>query len=289
MKDHGFERILLATDESEQAEAAVAVAASFALSSQASVRVIHVWNLEVHHRHGVWDVETRSEAARLIAAAVNRLRELGVEADGEVGRADHNHVGAAIAESAREFNADLVVIGSRGLSDWQAMWQHSVSQAVLSSVDCPVLIVRGTKPAGVHKPQRVLLALAGGDDVDRGVRAAIAAASAPGSCVLVLHVPQAIFGAQGFAYIEPDQDVRYTVETATAMLRAAGVPAESRVAESEQVARLVADAAAQWKADVIVVGASRVGDLTSLLFGSVTHDLLRGTDIPVLVAERARR
>jgi nucleotide-binding universal stress UspA family protein len=288
MKDHGFERILLATDDSEQAEAAAAVAASFALGSHASVRVVHVWNLEVHHRHGVWDVETRSEAIRLITAAVNRLRDLGVEAVGEVGRADHNHVGAAIAESARQFKADLVVIGSRGLSDWQAMWQHSVSHAVLGSVDCPVLIVRGTKPAGVHRPQRVLLALAGGEDIGRGVRAAIAAASAPGSCVLVLHVPQAIFGAQGFAYVESDEDVTYTIETATTLLRAAGVPAESRVAESAHVARLVADAAAQWSADVIVVGSSRVGDLTSLLFGSVTHDLLRGTDIPVLVAERAR-
>jgi nucleotide-binding universal stress UspA family protein len=288
MKNHGFERILLATDESEQAEAAAAVAASFALGSRASVRVVHVWNLEVHHRHGVWDVETRSEAIQLITAAVNRLRELGVEAEGEVGRADHNHVGAAIAESARQFNADLVVIGSRGLSDWQAMWQHSVSQAVLGSVDCPVLIVRGVKSAAVRRPQRVLLAVAGGDDIDRGVRAAIAAASAPGSRVLVLHVPQAIFGAQGFAYVERDEDVTYTIETAMAMLRAAGVPAESRVAESAQVARLVADSAAEWDANVIVVGSSRVGDLTSLLFGSVTHELLRGTDIPVLVAERAR-
>jgi nucleotide-binding universal stress UspA family protein len=288
MKNHGFGRILLATDGSEQAEAAVAVAASFALASNAAVRVEHVWSLEVHHRHGVWDVEMRSEADRLIRAAVSRLRAVGVEADGELSRADHKHVAAAVGEAARQFKADLVVVGSRGLTDWKALLDNSVSHNLLRSVDCPVLIVRG-KPSRVpFRPRRVLLAIAGGDDVTPAVRAAIAAASADGSTVRVLHVAQAFVGAQGFSYFEPEEEIQATVTTATDMLQAAGIATDSVVAKPGSVAQVVADAAAAWQADVIVIGSSRMSDVAGVLFGSVTHDLLRATERPVLVAERIR-
>jgi nucleotide-binding universal stress UspA family protein len=50
----------------------------------------------------------------------------------------------------------------------------------------------------------------------------------------------------------------------------------------------VAEVAAGWNADLIVVGSSRIGDLGSLLLGSVSHDLLHGTKRPVLIAERVK-
>ncbi len=288
MSNQGFGRILLATDGSDQAKAAVAVTSSFARASSAAVRVVHVWNLEVHHRHGVWDMEIRSEAESLLGETVALLRAAGIEADGQICRADAGHVAAAIAESAREFKADLVVVGSRGLPDWQAMIQHSTSHQLLGSVDAPVLIVRGPAPEPHHEPRRVLLAIAGGDDLLPGVRAAIAAASAPGAEVLVVHVAQAIVGIQGFAYVEPDEEIRETIDKATALLKEAGIKFDSMVVDEGPVAKAVAGIAAKWEADLIVVGGSRMGDLGSLMLGSVTHDLLRATARPVLVAERIR-
>jgi nucleotide-binding universal stress UspA family protein len=287
MKNVGFNRILLATDGSEQADAAVAVTASFARASGAAVRVVHIWNLEVHHRHGVWDVETRSEALKLIAEAVNRLRAFGIEANGEVGWADNSHVASAVAEVARRFDADLVVVGSRGLSDWQSLVRHGVSHGVLCAVDCPVLIVRSKSAPDVSAPTRILLAIAGGDDLAPGVRAAVAAASGAESKVRVVHIAQAIFGVQGFSYVEPDEEIKATIASATGMLKDFGVATDSLVAEGP-VARVVADAAAAWQADVIVIGSSRMTDIAGMLLGSVTHDLLRATDRPVLVAERIR-
>ncbi|MEO9048308.1 MAG: universal stress protein [Candidatus Dormiibacterota bacterium] len=289
MSTQGFSRILLATDGSEEANTAVKVTRAFAHASAATVKVVHMWNLEVHHRHGLWDVEMRSEAERLINETVDRLRTAHIEASGEVFRAATNQVAAAVAEAAREFGADLVVIGSRGLSDWQSMRKHSVSHQLLSAVDCPVLIVRGKSGIRGRDVQRVLLAIAGGDDLVPGVQAAIAAASTPGSQVLVVHVAQAIVGVTGYAYIERDEEINETMKTATALLEQAGVATTSKVAEAGPVARVVAEIAARWRADVIVIGSSRTGDLGSLLLGSVTHDLLRVTERPVLVAERIRR
>jgi nucleotide-binding universal stress UspA family protein len=288
MEKNGFQRILLASDGSRQAEAAVSAAASLALASGGRVRAVHVWSLEVHESQGAWDVELFGEADSLIEKTVTRLWSLGVKADGAISRADHRHVGSAIAEEARRFEADLVVVGSRGLSDWQSLLHHSVSHELLGTLDCPVLVVRSQEAPAVHRAQKVLLAIAGGDDIVPAVGAAVAAASARGSRVVVLHVALAVTSFQGFAYVETDDEIEGTVDRVVKLLTDAGIPYETVVAEPAPVAEVVAEMAAAIQADVIVIGSSRMGDLTSMLFGSVTHQLLRATTKPVLVAERVR-
>ena len=282
-----FRRIVLATDASGQAEAAGHVAAAMAVASGAAVRVVHCWNLEVHHRHGAWDAETRAEAETLIADAVERLRTLGVTADGQLVRADRGHVSAAIAEAVRGFDADLVVVGSRGLSEWRSLFDGSLSHELLRAVDCPALIVREDAASLLHEPVRVMVAVAGGDDVAPAVKAAIATAAAtPGSRVLVAHVAQAQFNDAGWVYMERSEEIETTLESAVSMLRQAGIAAESKVARPGAVAHTLARIAWEWQADVIVIGSSRMSDLAGIVFGSVTHDLLRETQRPVLVAER---
>jgi nucleotide-binding universal stress UspA family protein len=285
-----FHRILVATDGTEAAQAAASLAANLARASRASVEVVHVWNLEVRRRRGVWDLETRSEARELVESTVEKVRGHDVEAEGDILDADSGHVAGALAEAARQFDADLMVVGSRGLSDWQSLvWAHSVSHQLLTKVDCPVLIVKGPSPASEHQSQRVLLAIAGGDDVESGVAAAVAAAAAPGSAVLVLHVAQALYAAQGLTYVERDDEIQETLARATALLTDAGVATTAIVAPSGPVAQKVIEVAAKWSADIIVIGSGRMGDLASLLLGSVTHSLLRSSDRPVLVAGRAPR
>lgn len=287
MERHGFDRILLATDGSRPAATAEAVAASLALASGGRVRVVHVWSLEAHERAGAWDLETRREAEALTQAVVDRLRALGVNAEARVSRADPSHVADAIADAADECEADLVVVGSRGLSDWQSLHRHSVSHRLLTAVECPVLVVRAREDERVHQARNVLLAIAGGEDVEAGTHAAAAAAAAPGSKVIVLHVAQAIVSVQGFSFVETDEEIEETVGRTMSLLAEAGVEAESMVAEPGAVASVVATMADQKRADIIVIGSSRMGDIASLLLGSVTHELLRATDRPVLVAEKA--
>lgn len=278
-----FRKILLGTDGSEQSVAATESALAVACSSGAEVKVVHVWSMEVHHRHGFWDVEVRSEAQELVDATVSRLRSAGITARGALLRADHDHLVAALAAEARNFEADLVVIGSRGLSDWQAMLKRSVSHQLLARLNCPLLVVR-SRPAGA-RPSRIVVAVAGGDDVAPAVDAAVAVAW-PGSRALVVHVAQAIFGAQGFAYVEPQEEASATVDATVRALDEAGIPASGFVAPSDPVGEVIAKVANQWDADLIVTGSSRMGDLGSALLGSVSHDLMRATDRPVLIAER---
>lgn len=280
-----FERILLATDGSEVSKAAVDATIAIAKSPTAKVRVAHVWNLAVRHRHGLWDVEVRTEAGKLVDATVERLFRAGVIAEREICRADSQHVAAAIACAAKAFGADLVVIGSQGLSDWQSLTRHSDSNQMLCGLDCPVLIVRAPASGAPIRRSKVLLAIAAGDNLEPGVRAVVSAAL-PDASVMVVHVAQAIVGLHGFAYLESGDEIRETMGQACQLLGDAGLQVQGKVAHEGPVTKAVAEIAAEWNADLIVIGSSRMGDIGSLFLGSVSHDLLHSTDRPVLMPER---
>ena len=276
--EKSFKRILLATDGSLQAEAAVDATIRLARFTDTVVRVLHVWNFQ----------ETRHEADRLVGDSVSRLANAGVMAEQELYQADGVHVAAAIATVARQFEAELVVIGSRGLTDWQSIFQHSVSHQVLAALDCPVLVVRSGKHVGIGQTQKILLAVAGGDDVAPAVRAAISVSQSDQPVVLVVHVAQAIIGAQGFAYVESEDEIKATLAAAISQLREAGVQVEGMVLPSGPVASRLIELAMRWNADLIVVGSSRMGDVTGMLLGSVSHQLMHESEVPVLIAERVK-
>ena len=264
-----FERIFLATDGSEASEAAVEATIAFAKSPTAKVAVAQAWNLEMRHRHYQGDVRVRREAEKLVDATVERLLSAGVIAQREICRADSEHVAAAVACAAKAFGADLLVIGSRSLSDWQSLTRPGVSQQNLCGLDCPVVIVRAAQRGASIKKSRVLLAVAAGDDLEPGVRAAVAARG-PDASVIVVHVAQV-------TYLESGDDIRETMALACKLLGDAGVQVRGVVSHQGPVTRAVSKLATDWNADVIVIGASRMGEMGSLFLGRLSVDLLHMT------------
>ncbi|MDQ6721022.1 MAG: universal stress protein [Candidatus Dormibacteraeota bacterium] len=69
-------------------------------------------------------------------------------------------------------------------------------------------------------------------------------------------------------------------------LDGAGVDAKGMVARVGPAARVVAEIAASWSADLIVTGSSRMHDFGGILLDSVSDDLLWATDRPALTAQR---
>jgi len=285
----GFKRIVLATDGSDHAQAAVEATIALGGPSSAEVLVVHVRNIEVYPDDVPMETETRGDAAALVLKTVEKLRNCGMVAEARLCEANGAEIAKTIAHVVREFNANLVILGSRGLSDWQSIFKHSVSHQVLAAVNCPVLVVRGRLTIEANSPRRVLLAIAGGDDVAPCVRAAVAAAQAPGSEVMVVHVAQAIFGPQGFAYIESPEEIQATMASALGILKDSSIRAQGVIAHASPIADSVVEIAQTWKADIIVVGSSRMGDLGGLILGSVSHSLLHSTTRPVLIAERMNK
>ena len=141
-----FAEILLAVDRSQQSNKAVGVAAKIAqsctLEGQASVEVCHVREFEFAHPGGEVPRQESGEAHTFVDAAVKQLLAEGVSARGAIVPAVMGNAAKALLDEAKASSADLVVMGSRGRSDFAALLLGSVAHKIIQYADCPTLIVR---------------------------------------------------------------------------------------------------------------------------------------------------
>jgi len=136
-----FERIVLAVDGSEPAQRAVPVAADIASKYGSEVIAIHVVEQQLG-RGGPIAYDTTEEASRVADDAARSLKDAGVSARAEARAALAGRAAQEIMDLATSEDAGLIVIGSRGMSDWQGLLVGSVAHKVLHLSSVPVLIVR---------------------------------------------------------------------------------------------------------------------------------------------------
>ena len=86
--------------------------------------------------------ESQKEAKELVAAIVERLRGEGLSAEGAVCATRPDQVARDIADRARQMGADLIILGSRGLSGLTSLLTGSVAHQTIRRAGCPVLVVR---------------------------------------------------------------------------------------------------------------------------------------------------
>lgn len=137
-----FDRIVLAIDGSEPSRRAQDTAATLAGLAGSEVLVLHVRELDPMGRAGPISLEAPSAAADLVTRVVGELTDRGVNARGQAFAALGGHVAPHIIETARAENADLIVLGTRGHSDFAALLIGSVAHKVIHHAHCPVLVTR---------------------------------------------------------------------------------------------------------------------------------------------------
>lgn len=141
------EKIVLATDGSEDSELAVRKAAAIARAFYAELHLIHVvpvsrgYSLSGEESAGASLYEEDVQKAReLLDSEAWKVRESGWEATEsylKVGEPE-----AEVISLARRIGADLIVVGSRGKSAPDRPPIGSVSSAIVAHARCPVLVVR---------------------------------------------------------------------------------------------------------------------------------------------------
>jgi nucleotide-binding universal stress UspA family protein len=136
-----FGKILLAVDGSEHSRRAVALAGDLGRRYEAEVVVFHAREHELAWGGDV-DVETSEEAMELVDQVVRRLKDEGTSVRGEVVRVPIGQTSRAILDACADEGADLIVMGTRGLSDWGRLLMGSVAHKVVHLATVPVLIVR---------------------------------------------------------------------------------------------------------------------------------------------------
>ncbi len=140
-----FNRILVAIDASGYSLRVVPTAMELARQFRSAVFVLHV----VEHGRGrsaVYSTESPPEEVRLVGDAVRLMRGAGVDAAGTVHDVAPGHVARDIVETAAAQNSDLIVMGSRGLSDVQGILLGSVTHKVMQLAPIAVLVARGPIP-----------------------------------------------------------------------------------------------------------------------------------------------
>ncbi len=136
-----FERIVLAVDGSEPAQRAVPVAADIASKYGSDVIVVHVLEQQLG-RGGPIAFDSTEEATRVADDTAKSLKDVGVSARAEARAAIAGRAAQEIMDLATSEDAGLIVMGSRGMSDWQGLLVGSVAHKVLHLASVPVLIVR---------------------------------------------------------------------------------------------------------------------------------------------------
>jgi nucleotide-binding universal stress UspA family protein len=139
-----FKRILVAVDGSPYSDYAIPEAIEIARCFKSEIVVLHVRERDIG-RAGAFPLETLEEADQLVAGSVQIIREAGIPVTGEVQRAETGHAAKHIVDTAKERDCDLIVMGSRGLSDIAGLMLGSVTHKVLQLAHLPVFVARGPK------------------------------------------------------------------------------------------------------------------------------------------------
>lgn len=136
-----FEHIVVAVDGSPQSSKTVPFGVDLAQKYGSTVTVVHV---REHARYEGSDVDFGPPitAEDLVDGVVAIFLEAGVEARGEIRRVSPGDTPEQIIEVANASHADLIVMGTRGMTEWKSLLLGGVANKVLHHAPCPVLLVR---------------------------------------------------------------------------------------------------------------------------------------------------
>lgn len=282
-----FLRVLAGYDGSPGAANAIELAAH--LVPSAAAQVVYLWEPpfaapQLRHRLvreadtlerlvELLETEGRAEAERLTGNGVALARAAGWQAEGLVQRSFGGD-GYNFARLAEEREAELVVLGTRGLGGVQAVL-GSVSDLVVHVSPVPVLVVPYPLTARERSAAVAGPVLVSTDGSPGAAHAAAAAASLfPGRELLTASVE-----VPG----EPEGGPSALPDAGHTRLSCAGRPGSARA-----VAAALADHAAERDAAVIVVGSRGRSASREMLLGSVAKAVVHHARRPVLVVPAGR-
>jgi nucleotide-binding universal stress UspA family protein len=294
-------RILLAVDGSRSADRALDLVAAMPWLEGGQVRIVSIVPARSDLLGVSWGVDAPPNADELEDEVLRIHRDALETAEREIrcARSDlviepvllRGRAASVIVDQARAMDADLVVVGHRGMGRWESMLLGSVSAEVVDHSPCPVLVARDDQLGPV------ILA----DDGSPYARTA--------ECVVTewplfagLQITVVTVSEDGFPYAAAVAPLLYTdsmtgytesieaerqsrraeCEAAATRLRQAGFEAAAELREGDPAHQIVASAR-EHEAGVVVVGTRGQTGLRRLILGSVARNVLLHAPCSVLV------
>src|SRR5436309_12198176 len=146
-------KILLATDGTKYGEAAADMLMNFNLTDGDEVKIVSVVDMALPLSVDIYggylpdttEIEkvARENAEKVLETTTARIKPAfddkypAISSDVLFGSAD-----SRIVETAVEYDADLIILGSHGYKRWERLLLGSVSDSVVHHAHCSVLVVR---------------------------------------------------------------------------------------------------------------------------------------------------
>lgn len=278
MSHHHGLRIVLATDGSADAAAAVSLISALALRPADEITVIAVvppmpvLGAELEPPHGT-AAPSLSDAARLIVEeTAAQLRQRGMTARPET---RIGNPAEEILVCAEETHADLIALGAKGVGKVRRFLLGSVAQQVARYATCSVLAAR--EPG-------MLRSLLVATDCSPHAEAAVTA-------LLSLPLPQGLT-ATAVTVVSPEsgneEAARTCAQAVGERLRQNGLMATWESASGNEAATILSLAEAK-QSDLIVLGAGQRAADSEPILGSIAFGVLDGASCSVFLGRGQAR
>lgn len=234
----------------------------------------------------------------------------------------YGNPGARLCEIAQ--TADLIIVGSRGLSGISELLIGSVSNYVLHHAPCSVLVIHADPPASTAdlqaRPQtasplntsikRILVPLDTSETAKQAMATALSLAKLHQAEIRLLHViddddpglPQKLIFSDS-QYISQHSELLFaeyqqewnkfingwwqTLQLNVNTIEAEGIEAICDVMQG-RIGQRICEVAQDWPADMIVMGCRGFSGLRELLFGSVSYYVSHRAPCSVFITRPAK-
>ncbi|MFV1360635.1 MULTISPECIES: universal stress protein [Mycolicibacterium] len=289
MSDHDVRHgIVVGVDGSPASDNAVAWAARDAALRGVQLTLIYalpgaaspIW-LDVALPQDYWDYQNETGQKVLDAAQQVAREAAGAHALRIVAKSVPGHAVATLIEYSRR--ADLVVVGSRGLSKWGRRLLGSVSSSLAHHAHGPVAVI----PEGERPPTApVVVGVDGSPASELATEIAFDEASRRGVELIVLHTWTDLnfeFPAIRWNDLSEEAERALSEQLAGWCERYPDVAVRRVVMPDEPARQLLAQAEA---AQLVVVGNRGRGGFAGMLLGSVSSAVVHSATAPVIVARQ---
>jgi nucleotide-binding universal stress UspA family protein len=277
-------KILVAIDHSPSADTVLQGAVTRPWPVHSTFCVLNIANLQRFECLPALIEDATRESERITREGAKRISDAGYEA---FPKSSPGYPRSDISCFAKEWGADLILVGSHGHGAVGRFLLGSVAQGVLRTAPCSVEIVRSA-PVSTPAPLKALFATDGSECSVAAARTIAAQPWPSGSVFKVLSVEELLavgnqMEAASLSAIYPAslleelitqarERARSAVDGVTDIFRHAGLKlAEGDSVPVGEVRSVILETAKDWGADLIVVGSHGRRGLDRFLLGSVSE------------------
>ncbi|WP_433633449.1 universal stress protein [Halomicrococcus sp. NG-SE-24] len=282
-----FDNILVPTDGSDCAQAAVGYAEDLATRYEARVHALCVADPRTLENAPQSD-QIKQERAETAERTCNELSESGVEVEQAV-RTDIPH--KAILRYATEQDIDLVVMGTHGRTGVERYLLGSVTEKVVRLSNVPVLTVKAKDDGEITYPYTdILVPTDGSEGAEAAIGPAVDIASTYDARIHALSVIDTMaMGTDvgsGAILDALEESAQSAVETIEEQATQASVTAVETAIQHGYPYRAIRSYVEEHDIDLVVMGTHGRSGIERYLLGSVAEKTVRTSPVPVMTVRQ---